>query len=165
MVLGDSKVGKTNIIHRFTSNEFNLEPKPTIGLEYHAKTLQIESDIAKVHIWDTAGQDVLKAVTSQFYCGAMCALIVYDITQEATFKNVPKWLKDLRDFAHPEVVTILVGNKCDLTNLRQVEFMRGKMMAEDLKMNKFLETSALENINIETVFFDAIGSMHRAGSC
>jgi GTPase SAR1 family protein len=89
----------------------------------------------------------------------MCALIVYDITQESTFKSIPKWVSDLRDYAHPEVVTVLVGNKCDLTNLRQVEFMKGKSLCEELKMNRFLETSALENINVETAFFDVIGSI------
>ncbi len=88
--LGDSGVGKSNLLTRFTRNEFNLESKPTIGVEFATRTIVTESKNIKAQIWDTAGQERYRAITSAYYRGALGALLVYDISKKSSFENVRK---------------------------------------------------------------------------
>lgn len=98
VLVGDSGVGKTNLLTRFSKNEFSLESKTTIGVEFATKTITTESgQVIKAQIWDTAGQDRYRAIASSYYKGAVGALLVYDITKEKSFENVEKWLAELRD--------------------------------------------------------------------
>merc|ERR1711865_19142 len=120
VLIGDSGVGKSNLLTRFTRNEFNRESKSTIGVEFATQTIQVEKKMIKAQIWDTAGQERYRAITSAYYRGAVGALLVYDITKHVTFVDVERWLKELRDHANDNIVIMLVGNKCDLRHLRTV---------------------------------------------
>jgi len=151
VLIGDSGVGKSNLLMRFTQDEFNLESKSTIGVEFATKSIQTEGKVIKSQIWDTAGQERYRAITSAYYRGALGALLVYDISKRASFDNVERWLKELRDHADPNIVILLVGNKSDLKHLRAVgqEEAAGYAEKEGLA---FIETSALDATNVETAF-------------
>ncbi|KAF2296156.1 hypothetical protein GH714_036410 [Hevea brasiliensis] len=144
-------VGKSNILSRFTRNEFCLESKSTIGVEFATRTLQVEGKTVKAQIWDTAGQERYRAVTSAYYRGAVGALLVYDITKRQTFDNVQRWLRELRDHADSNIVIIMAGNKSDLNHLRAVPTEDAQLLAEKESL-AFLETSALEALNVEKAF-------------
>ncbi|KAG6490820.1 ras-related protein Rab2BV-like [Zingiber officinale] len=151
VLIGDSGVGKSNILSRFTRNEFALDSKSTIGVEFATKTLQIEGRTVKAQIWDTAGQERYRAITSAYYRGAVGALLVYDITKKQTFDNVQRWLRELRDHADSNIVVMMAGNKSDLTHLRAVSESEGQEFAEKEGLS-FLETSALGSLNVEKAF-------------
>lgn len=151
VVIGDSGVGKSNILSRFTRNEFCLESKSTIGVEFATRTLQVEGKTVKAQIWDTAGQERYRAITSAYYRGAVGALLVYDITKRQTFDNVLRWLRELRDHADSNIVIIMAGNKSDLKHLRAVSEQDGQALAEKEGLS-FLETSALEAFNVDKAF-------------
>jgi len=121
VVVGDSGVGKSNILTRFVQNEFNQESKATVGVELSMKTYRIENKIVKVHLWDTAGQERYKSITAAYYKGAKGAMIVYDITRRETFNSVGKWYEEVREYGDKNMSVMLVGNKSDLTLLRNVE--------------------------------------------
>merc|ERR1711945_46158 len=99
VLIGDSGVGKSNLLSRFTRNEFNLESKSTIGVEFAHRSIQVEGKKVKAQIWDTAGQERYRAITSAYYRGAVGALLVYDITKPQTYENVQRWLTELRNYA------------------------------------------------------------------
>ncbi|KAL7146894.1 hypothetical protein ABFS83_06G073100 [Erythranthe nasuta] len=151
VLIGDSGVGKSNILSRFTRNEFCLESKSTIGVEFATRTLQVEGKTVKAQIWDTAGQERYRAITSAYYRGAVGALVVYDITKRQTFENVQRWLRELRDHADSNIVIMLAGNKTDLNHLRMVAERDAQLFAEKEGLS-FLETSALEALNVEKAF-------------
>ncbi|CAN1229647.1 Ras-related protein RABA1f [Linum grandiflorum] len=108
VLIGDSGVGKSNLLSRFTRNEFSLESKSTIGVEFATRSIHVDDKVVKAQIWDTAGQER----------GAVGALLVYDVTRHVTFENVERWLKELRDHTDANIVIMLVGNKADLRHLR-----------------------------------------------
>mmetsp|Transcript_11231 Transcript_11231/g.43770 ORF Transcript_11231/g.43770 Transcript_11231/m.43770 type:complete len:226 (-) Transcript_11231:605-1282(-) len=121
VLIGDSGVGKSNLLSRFTRNEFCSESKSTIGVEFATRCIELEGKTVKAQIWDTAGQERYRAITSAYYRGAVGALLVYDITKSESYDNVQKWLKELRDHADSNIVITLVGNKTDLKHLRSVQ--------------------------------------------
>lgn len=151
VLIGDSGVGKSNLLSRFTRNEFSLESKSTIGVEFATRSIQVDGKTIKAQIWDTAGQERYRAITSAYYRGAVGALLVYDITKTVTFENVERWLKELRDHADSNIVIMLVGNKCDLRHLRSVQTEDAKAFCEKEGLS-FIETSALEATNVEQAF-------------
>ncbi|KAF4361817.1 hypothetical protein CsatB_009333 [Cannabis sativa] len=151
VLIGDSGVGKSNILSRFTRNEFCLESKSTIGVEFATRTLQVEGKTVKAQIWDTAGQERYRAITSAYYRGAVGALLVYDITKRQTFENVQRWLRELRDHADSNIVIMMAGNKADLNHLRAISAEEAGALAEKEGLS-FLETSALEALNVEKAF-------------
>ncbi|KAK8643399.1 hypothetical protein V6N13_012699 [Hibiscus sabdariffa] len=151
VLIGDSGVGKSNILSRFTRNEFALDSKSTIGVEFATRTLQVEGKTVKAQIWDTAGQERYRAITSAYYRGAVGALLVYDITKRQTFDNVLRWLHELRDHADSNIVIMMVGNKSDLNHLRAVSAEDAQGLAESESLS-FMETSALEAYNVEKAF-------------
>ncbi|RAL41485.1 hypothetical protein DM860_010279 [Cuscuta australis] len=165
VLVGDSGVGKSNLLSRFAKDEFHLDSKPTIGVEFAYKNVRVGGKAIKAQIWDTAGQERFRAITSSYYRGALGALLVYDITRGVTFENVRKWLVELRQFGSPEMVVVLVGNKSDLGNpsSRQVETEDGKRLAQ-LEGVSFLETSAMENVNVEEAFLEMITKIHEVMS-
>eukprot|EP01018_Ginkgo_biloba_P023612 Gb_37703 [translate_table: standard] len=160
VLIGDSGVGKSNLLSRFTRNEFCLESKSTIGVEFATRTVQVEGKTIKAQIWDTAGQERYRAITSAYYRGAVGALLVYDITKPTTFENVGRWLKELRDHADSNIVIMLVGNKSDLKHLRGVSTEDAQSFAEKEGLS-FLETSALEATNVEKAFQTILAEIHR----
>ena len=108
VLIGDSGVGKSNLLSRFTRNEFNLESKSTIGVEFATRSIQVDGKTIKAQIWDTAGQERYRAITSAYYRGAVGALLVYDIAKHLTYENVERWLRELRDHADANIVIMLV---------------------------------------------------------
>ncbi len=108
------------MLSRFTRNEFSLETKSTIGVEFATRSIQVDGKTIKAQIWDTAGQERYRAITSAYYRGAVGALLVYDIAKSVTYKNVERWLTELRENAAENIVIMLVGNKSDLKHLREV---------------------------------------------
>ncbi|KAK6475030.1 ras-related protein Rab-11A [Huso huso] len=166
VLIGDSGVGKSNLLSRFTRNEFNLESKSTIGVEFATRSIQVDGKTIKAQIWDTAGQETYsvvpcRAITfSLYYRGAVGALLVYDIAKHLTYENVERWLKELRDHADSNIVIMLVGNKSDLRHLRAVPTDEAKAFAEKNGLS-FIETSALDSTNVETAFQTILTEIYR----
>ncbi|KAF5756409.1 Ras-related protein YPT3 [Helianthus annuus] len=160
VLIGDSGVGKSNLLSRFTRNEFNLETKSTIGVEFATRSLNVDGKVIKAQIWDTAGQERYRAITSAYYRGAVGALLVYDVTRHATFESIERWLKELRDHTDPNIVVMLIGNKSDLRHLLAVSTEDGKALAEKESLY-FMETSALEATNVENAFSEVITQIYR----
>jgi len=160
VLIGDSGVGKSNLLSRFTRNEFNLESKSTIGVEFATRSIQVDGKTIKAQIWDTAGQERYRAITSAYYRGAVGALLVYDIAKHLTYENVDRWLRELRDHADANIVIMLVGNKSDLRHLRAVPTEEAKGFAEDNQLS-FIETSALDSTNVETAFHNILTEIYR----
>ncbi|KAL2231383.1 ras-related protein RABA2a [Sesamum indicum] len=160
VLIGDSGVGKSNLLSRFTRNEFCLESKSTIGVEFATRTLQVEGRTVKAQIWDTAGQERYRAITSAYYRGALGAVLVYDVTKPITFENVSRWLKELRDHADSNIVIMLIGNKTDLKHLRAVATEDAQGFAEREGLS-FIETSALEATNVEKAFQTILSEIYR----
>ncbi|KAI0818498.1 GTPase [Irpex lacteus] len=160
VLIGDSGVGKSNLLSRFTRNEFNLESKSTIGVEFATRSLAIDGKTVKAQIWDTAGQERYRAITSAYYRGAVGALLVYDISKHATYTNVTRWLKELRDHADSNIVIMLVGNKSDLKHLRAVPTEEAKSFAAENGLS-FIETSALDASNVEGAFQTILTDIYR----
>jgi len=151
VIIGDSSVGKSNLLVRFTRNEFHEKSKATIGVDFGTKSIEISGKIVTAQCWDTAGQERFRAVTSGYYRGAVGAMIVYDITSKVTFKNVTRWLNELREMADPDILIMMVGNKCDLEQQREVPTKEAELFAEANKIS-FLETSALSGSNVNQAF-------------
>lgn len=159
VVIGDSGVGKSNLLSRFTRNEFNLESKSTIGVEFATRSVSIEGKTIKAQIWDTAGQERYRAITSAYYRGAVGALVVYDITKDISFHNVEKWLAELRENATADITMMLVGNKIDLANQRVISTEEGKEYA-DRNGISFMEASALTASNVEASFLNILSEIY-----
>ncbi|KAM7194103.1 putative GTP-binding protein Drab11 [Rhypophila sp. PSN 637] len=160
VLIGDSGVGKSNLLSRFTRNEFNLDSKSTIGVEFATRSIQVDSKTIKAQIWDTAGQERYRAITSAYYRGAVGALLVYDISKHQTYENVTRWLKELRDHADVNIVIMLVGNKSDLRHLRAVPTEEAKNFASENHLS-FIETSALDATNVELAFQNILTEIFR----
>nr|CAI39320.1 rab_C09 [Paramecium tetraurelia] len=150
VIIGDSGVGKTNIMTQFTRGEFSEETKTTVGVEFANKQLVIDDKIIKAQLWDTAGQERYRAIISSYYKGASGALIVFDITKQSTFDNVDRWMK-VQESTSNEISIILVGNKSDLRHLRQVSSDVSSAYASKHKI-AFLETSAKDGANVNEAF-------------
>merc|ERR1712216_1058853 len=160
VLIGDSGVGKSNLLSRFTRNEFMLQSESTIGVEFATRSIQVDGKTIKAQIWDTAGQEGYRAITSAYYRGAVGALLVYDITKHVTYENVERWLKELRDHADSNIVMMLVGNKSDLRHLRAVSTDDASSFAEKEGLS-FIETSALESTNVELAFQKILPEIYR----
>ncbi|XP_058079411.1 ras-related protein RABA6b-like [Magnolia sinica] len=163
VMIGDSGVGKTNLLSMFSRGEFRLDSKPTIGVEFAYRNVRVGDKLIKAQIWDTAGQERFRAITSSYYRGALGALLVYDITRRATFENLKKWLRELRELGDSQMVIMLVGNKSDLGHKRNVNEEEGRMLAEQEGIF-FMETSAFENTNVEEAFVQMITQIHQVTS-
>ncbi len=163
VLIGDSGVGKSNLLSRFTRNEFLYESKSTIGVEFATRNVSIEAKTVKAQIWDTAGQERYRAITSAYYRGAVGALLVFDITKRATYDNVDRWLKELREHADQDIVIMLVGNKTDQPHLRGVTTAEAQQKAREFKLNYF-ETSALSGDNVEASFTELLKEIYTIAS-
>ncbi|XP_017293405.1 ras-related protein Rab-25 [Kryptolebias marmoratus] len=160
VLIGESGVGKSNLLSRFTKNEFNHDSRTTIGVEFSTRTVQLNGFAIKAQIWDTAGLERYRAITSAYYRGAVGALLVYDITKHLTYESVERWLKELYEHADPHIVVMLVGNKSDLELERAVPVEEAKDFAEK-KGLLFLETSALQSTNVEAAFSRVLAEIHK----
>ena len=143
--LGDSGVGKTNIMCRFTTDTFNINSKPTIGVDFGIKTVALGGHIIKLQLWDTAGQERYKTFTSAYFKDALGLIIIYDITKADTFRSVDKWAEIAKEhLPFGRVKMLLLGNKIDLDDLRQVSTLEAQDYARNHDMI-FMEVSALDN--------------------
>jgi len=140
-------VGKSCILLQFTDNKFRNQHELTIGVEFGAKTIQIDGKTIKIQIWDTAGQEAFQAITRTYYKGAIGALLVYDITRRETFTHVTKWLEEVRNNSSKTITIILIGNKKDLEDKRQISYEEGEALAKENGL-LFLETSAKTAYNV-----------------
>ncbi|XP_010540472.1 PREDICTED: ras-related protein RABA1i [Tarenaya hassleriana] len=163
VLTGDSGVGKSNLLSRFTRNDFSNDSRSTIGVEFATRSIQVDDKIVKAQIWDTAGQERYRAITSAYYRGAVGALLVYDVTRHVTFENVERWLKELRDHTDANIVIMLVGNKADLRHLRAISTEEAKSFAER-ENTFFMETSALEAVNVDNAFTEVLTQIYRVVS-
>ena len=151
IVVGDSGVGKTNLINRFATDKFDTNSKATIGVEFVYKTLKIGKEVIKVEVWDTAGQERYRSITSSYYKGARGAIIVYDITNDDSFNNVESWMNEVVKKGKKDIQFLLLGNKSDLVNDRLVSEEKGIEKARELNMRLF-EASALDKTNVNEAF-------------
>ncbi|CAF1077561.1 unnamed protein product, partial [Didymodactylos carnosus] len=153
LLIGDSGVGKTCILFRFSDDSFNASFISTIGIDFKIKTIELDGRKIKLQIWDTAGQERFHTITTSYYRGAMGIMLVYDVTQARSFENINKWLRNIDDHASDDVVKMLIGNKCDMEDKRCITKQRGELLAREHSI-QFLETSAKNNINIEKSFYE-----------
>ena len=151
VLVGDSGVGKTNIMSKYLKNQFREDSKATVGVEFGSKQFTVENHQIKAQIWDTAGQERYKAITSAYYKGAKGAFVVYDITRKNTFETVNKWVSDISAAADKKITLILIGNKNDLEDQRQVTKEMGEEKAKELGL-AFMETSACSGENLDKAF-------------
>lgn len=151
LVLGDSNVGKTCIVHRYCDDRYFDTYISTIGIDFKQKIIDLDGVPVKLQIWDTAGQERFRTLTTAYYRGAMGILLMYDITNCESFNHLSMWLKNISENASPNVAKLLVGNKCDMNSHREVPENRGKQIAENFEIG-FLETSCKSNLNIDDAF-------------
>ena len=159
VIIGDTNVGKSNILSRYLTNEFTSNTKSTVGVELGIKFLKIKNTSTKIQIWDTAGQERYQAITSSYFRGSDGCFIVYDITNETSFNNIEKWFDKIHEENDKEIPVIIVGNKCDLENERKISTEKAKEKAQNLKC-AFYETSALKAINIEQIFEELVNTIY-----
>ena len=151
IIIGNSGVGKSNILGRYLNDEFQQDTKSTVGVEFGSKKFKIGNSSIKLQIWDTAGQERYRSITSAYYKGSKGCFIVYDITSQQSFDDVEKWYEEISKITEKNISIILVGNKCDLESERKVTIEMGEEKAKNLNC-PFYETSALNNTHIDTVF-------------
>ena len=150
LLVGDASVGKTCLMTRFIYNRFDNGYISTIGINYYSKPYDYKGNKIKLQIWDTAGQERFHSITSNYFKGADGILFIYDITNRNSFEGVKDWIKESEDYNN-NIQKILLGNKCDLADSREVQ----KEEVEDFYNEKkidFFETSAKENINLDKAF-------------
>ena len=160
ILLGDSAVGKTNILSKYLRDEFDQNSKSTVGVEFSTRNIKIDSYIIKVQIWDTAGQERYRSITNAYYKGAKGGLLIFDLTRRATFDSIDKWIPDLKTNGDENMVIILIGNKNDLKEQREVSTEEGENKAKMFKM-AYMETSALDGNNIENAFNELINTVYK----
>ena len=160
VLVGDSFVGKTNIMSKYLKNEFHEDSKATVGVEFGSKQFKIEGHTIKAQIWDTAGQERYKAITSAYYKGAKGAFVVYDITRKGSFESIEKWVNDLTSTADKKLTIVVIGNKCDLEDQRQITKEQGEEKANKLEV-AFLETSAFSGENLDKAFEMMINEIYK----
>lgn len=150
ILLGESSVGKSSILFRYTDKTFSPSFQATIGVDFRITTLALQEKILKLQLWDTAGQDRYRNIVSSYYRGTSGLILVYDITNRNSFTNLDYWLNQC---SYPQLncAKLLIGNKSDLTGLRQVSQNEGKELADKLGM-EFLETSAKEDLGVNEAF-------------
>ncbi|NHI94912.1 MAG: GTP-binding protein [Candidatus Lokiarchaeota archaeon] len=153
VVLGDGGVGKTSLIIRHVDKAFGSDYKPTLGFDISLKTIILEEFQAELLIWDIGGQAIFKEIRESYLEGSHCCMLVYDITNEESFKNLENWLGELTKFSG-DVPFILVGNKIDLGKNREVPKDKGEEKAKELGAVKFYEASAKSGIEVDKAFED-----------
>ncbi len=155
IIVGDSSVGKSNILLRFSRNVFDPGHQATLGIEFANKHIFYNNIDYLVQVWDTAGQENFRSVTRAYYKASAVAMVVYDITSEESFQNIQSWIKDCKDLAPKTVQLILIGNKSDLEENRVITKERGEELARENRM-LFFETSALNGNGVEEAFQKSI---------
>lgn len=152
LLIGDSSVGKTSVLLRYVDGFFNPEFQTTIGVDFKISTLELEGKVVKLQLWDTAGQDRFRNIVASYYRGAQGIIVMYDITNEESFKNLERWVKEIETYLPGSVPKLLVGNKSDLSSERTVPKENAEELAEKLGMS-YTETSAKTSEGIKEAFY------------
>eukprot|EP01090_Pellita_catalonica_P013069 TRINITY_DN3017_c0_g1_i3.p1 TRINITY_DN3017_c0_g1~~TRINITY_DN3017_c0_g1_i3.p1 ORF type:complete len:214 (-),score=31.01 TRINITY_DN3017_c0_g1_i3:46-648(-) len=163
LMVGDSNVGKSSIVLRYTDDTFSGEPITTIGSDFKLHIVKVEGKEIKLNIWDTAGQERFRTITSSYYRGARGVILVYDATNELSFHNARQWLTEIKRYASSTVVKLFVGNKIDLTSQIKVASATGKQFADEFDM-RYIETSAKDGKNIDTIFTTLATDIYKQAS-
>lgn len=150
LIIGDSGVGKTCVLLRFSDNNFTASHLTTIGIDFKLKTIDIDGKSVKLQIWDTAGQERFRTITQTYYKGAMGIILAYDCTDENSFNNIRNWIQQIKMHASDNVSKVLIGNKCDRPD-KKISAEQGRSLADELGI-QFFETSAKTNINVMETF-------------
>ena len=151
VIIGDSGVGKSNILLRYINNTFSEDFKATVGVEFGAKNIEVNSKIYRIQVWDTAGQENFRSIARAYYKNSVCACIVYDITNRNSFNSIQSWIDDCTKQTPKSILLILIGNKNDLNDKREVQYEEGEEFARRKGMI-FLETSAKTGDGINDIF-------------
>ncbi|ELT94379.1 hypothetical protein CAPTEDRAFT_193005 [Capitella teleta] len=152
MLIGDSAVGKTCLLVRFKDNTFlSGSFISTVGIDFRNKVVNVDGTKVKLQIWDTAGQERFRSVTHAYYRDANALLLLYDVTNKASFDNIRAWLAEINEYAQDDVVIMLLGNKSDMTSERLVRREDGERLAKEYG-TAFMETSAKTGLNVELAF-------------
>jgi len=152
LLIGDSGVGKSCLLLRFSEDSFQTSFITTIGIDFKIRTIEMDGKRVKLQIWDTAGQERFRTITQAYYRGAMGILLVYDVTDRQSFENIRNWIKNIKQHASESVRKILLGNKCDMDEKRAVSLEEGQKLADEFGI-EFFETSAKSGDNVENAFF------------
>lgn len=153
LMIGDSGVGKSSIMLRFSGDAFNRTFIPTIGIDFKVKTIELRGKKIKLQIWDTAGQERYHTITAHYYRGAMGIMLVYDISDPTSFDNITKWMRSIQKNGESDAQIMILGNKCDMEDKRMIGKGKGQVIAIQHGV-RFLETSAMNNFNIDKAFLD-----------
>ncbi|NWW92741.1 RAB19 protein, partial [Rhynochetos jubatus] len=152
ILIGDSNVGKTCVVHRFKTGQYNEKQQNTIGVDFTVRSMDIDGKKVKIQVWDTAGQERFRTITQSYYRSAHGAILAYDLTRRSTFESIPHWIHEIEKYGAANLVMMLIGNKSDSVEKRQVLFEDACTLAEKHGLLAVLETSAKEAQNIEEVF-------------
>ncbi|MBN3325343.1 RAB43 protein, partial [Atractosteus spatula] len=152
VLIGDAGVGKTCVVQRFKTGIFVERQGNTIGVDFTMKTMDIQGKRVKLQIWDTAGQERFRTITQSYYRSANGAVIAYDISKRGSFTSVPRWIEDVKKYAGSSIVQLLIGNKSDLTDMREVPFEDAQALVSRLDLVDAIETSAKDSRNVEEAF-------------
>lgn len=151
IIIGDSSVGKSSLLYRYTDNDWNPHYIATIGVDFKVLTFEREGKVVKLQLWDTAGQDRFKTITHTYYRGAHGVMLVFDITNRESFEHVTTWLEEFHQFGGRDIPMVLVGNKCDLIDKAVVSFDEATLLAERLGC-EYVQCSARVNDSVENAF-------------
>jgi len=149
--LGEQSVGKTSLITRFMYDSFDNTYQATIGIDFLSKTMYLEDRTIRLQLWDTAGQERFRSLIPSYIRDSSVAIVVFDITNSSSFQQTSKWIDDVRTERGTDVIIVLVGNKTDLSDKRQVSTEEGERKARELNV-LFVETSAKAGYNIKQLF-------------
>ena len=161
IVIGDSGVGKSCLTTQAVRNNFMEFYQATVGFEFLTFNLRINSNVGKLQIWDTCGQEVYKSLISNFYRNCSLAIITYAINNKDTFKHAENWLNDLKNQSNPNVRVFLVGNKSDLEEERAVNREEAEKFKEEKKLDIFMETSAKTGQNAKNIMLEAAKILYK----
>lgn len=159
ILIGDSGVGKSNLISRYTKNEFDVSSQATIGVDFSNRNVKIDSKTIKAQIWDTAGQDRFKSISQAFYRGSLAALLVFDLTSQKSFDSLDRWMQEIEKYADKNIIIMLVGNKSDLTRQRCITHQAATDYANKYSIG-YIETSALDTTNVEEAFLKILKDVY-----
>lgn len=148
---GDVRVGKSNLLSQITYDRFNTEYKSTIGVEFATRILNIDGKRLKAQMWDVAGGERYRAITFAYYRNVAGTILVYDISNYSSYKSIPRWLKEIQNNGNSRNRILLLGNKSDLENQREVSREEAKVFAAENGLD-FIETSALDGTGVEAAF-------------
>ncbi|KAM6948601.1 ras-related protein Rab-18-B-like [Aplochiton taeniatus] len=155
LIIGESGVGKSSLLLRFTEDTFDPDQTATIGVDFKVKTISVDGNTTKLAIWDTAGQERFRTLTPSYYRGAQGVILVYDVTKRDTFSKLENWLNELETYCtRNELVKMLVGNKIDMEN-RDVDRNEGLKFARKHSM-LFIEASAKTRDGVQCAFEELV---------